>query len=252
MFDFSGKVVAVTGAEKGLGKGISEAFAKRGARVAMIGIDEECGRKAEEEINAYGDVRFIQTDITDEGAVEKLPDVIEKLYGLTDILVNNAGIFAGGNIADTQMDAWDAVMNVNVRGTVLMTKAIIQHMLKKQSGVIINISSEAGIAAFGDQVAYNVSKAAVLHLAKCIAVDFADKGIRANAVCPGTTYTPLVENALNASDSPDELRALWEDRPLGRLGKIEEIATAVLCMASDEMAYATGAALSVDGGRTAR
>lgn len=252
MFDFTGKVVVVTGAEKGLGKGMAEAFAKCGAKVVIVGFDEEEGKKAETEINAYGQAYFAKADITNEEEVGKLPDIIENVFGLTDVLVNNAGIIVKGAITEVAMDAWDKVMNVNVRGTILMTNALIQHMLKKQSGVIINISSEAGIVAFAGQVAYNVSKAAVLHLAKSIAIDYADQGIRANVVAPGTTFTPLVENVLKNSADPDAAMAGWTDRPLHRLGKIDEIAAAVLCMASDDLGYATGSVLSIDGGRTAR
>jgi NAD(P)-dependent dehydrogenase (short-subunit alcohol dehydrogenase family) len=252
MFSFKGKVVVVTGGTKGIGKAVAKAFAENGASVIILGRDEPEGKKAAEEINAVGNAAFIKMDIADEGQVESLAGLVEKTYGKADILVNNAGIFAPGTAADTDIAVWDRVMNVNLRGAFLVTHALLPHMLQKKKGVIVSVSSEAGVMGFKNQIAYNVSKAALLHFTRSIAIDHAEEGIRANVVCPGTTWTPLVENAVKTAEDPEKVRKQWENRPMGRLGKPEEIANAVLCLASDEIGYATGAVLSVDGGYTAR
>lgn len=251
MFIFNNKVVVVTGGEKGIGKAIATAFCNRGAKVVIVGIDEVSAQNAIDEIE--GDVSFIKIDVTDKLATSKLPDEIYKLYGLTDILVNNAGIHITGDVESTSFTDWKRIMSVNINGVFLMTKSILKHMKEKGKGTIINIASEAGIDAFKNQVAYNVSKAAVIQLTKSLAIDFAENNIRANVVCPGTTMTPLVEKLLQKSDDPDKTKKeLEEVRPLNRLGKPDEIAQAVLCLASNELEFATGTVFSIDGGYTAQ
>jgi NAD(P)-dependent dehydrogenase (short-subunit alcohol dehydrogenase family) len=250
MLNFEDKVVAITGAEMGIGKAIAEAFSKRGAKVVIVGIDEAEGTATAAHLP--GKALFIKADVSKEEEVKLLPEKIKKEFGPVDILVNNAGIYKKGNVSTTSFEDWKKILDVNLDGVFLVTKYILQQMLEQNQGVIVNIASEAGIAAIGNQVAYNVSKAAVIALTKSLAVDFAEHNIRANAVCPGTTMTPLVEKALATSANPEEeKRALESSRPLNRLGKPEEIANAVLALASEELGYATGAVLSIDGGYTA-
>jgi len=247
MLNFEDKVVAITGAEMGIGKAIAEAFSKRGAKVVIVGIDEAEGTATAAHLP--GKALFIKADVSKEEEVKLLPEKIKKEFGPVDILVNNAGIYKKGNVSTTSFEDWKKILDVNLDGVFLVTKYILQQMLEQNQGVIVNIASEAGIAAIGNQVAYNVSKAAVIALTKSLAVDFAEHNIRANAVCPGTTMTPLVEKALATSANPEEeKRALESSRPLNRLGKPEEIANAVLALASEELGYATGAVLSIDGG----
>jgi len=182
--------------------------------------------------------------------VKRLINEVEEKQEKVEILVNNAGIHKEGNLETTSYEDWRRVLNVNLDGVFLISKYFItKHMKPKKRGVIVNIGSEAGIDAFKNQVAYNVSKAAVIHLTK----SFAKDGIRANAVCPGTTYTPLVEEILEKAENPEEMRKFLESiRPLNRLGEPDEIAYAVLSLAADELGYATGAVLSIDGGLTAQ
>lgn len=144
-------------------------------------------------------------------------------------------------------------MAVDLTGVFLCTKYAATAMIRSGGGVVVNVSSEAGLVGIKGQVAYNTAKAGVIGLTRSCAVDLADKGIRANAVCPGTTYTPLVEDALSRSSDPKKARReLESSRPVGRLGKPEEIAEAILFLASPEVGYATGTILSVDGGYTAQ
>jgi NAD(P)-dependent dehydrogenase (short-subunit alcohol dehydrogenase family) len=174
-------------------------------------------------------------------------------WGRLDVLVNNAGIYLQGDVTETSLEQWNRIMNVNLTGVFLCTKYAAQAMLNGGGGVIVNVSSEAGLVGIPGQVAYNVSKAGVIGLTKSCAVDLARRGIRVNCVCPGTTDTPLVREAIQQAPDPAAARRhLEEVRPLNRLGTPEEIATAILLLASDRMAYATGAVLSVDGGYTAQ
>jgi len=246
-----GKNVLVTGAEKGIGKAIAKKFVENKARVAIVGIDVEAGNKTAKELGERAG--FYETDVSDENAVKVLTEKIKDDMGNIQILVNNAGVLMTGNVVEVEYQDWKNLMKVNLDGVFLMCKHFIEeHMLPAGEGTIVNIGSEAGIDAFSDQVAYNVSKAAVIHLTKSIAVDFAEKGIRANAVCPGTTHTPLVEEALKNADDPEKLKEDLETiRPLNRLGEPDEIASAVVSIAADELAYATGSVFSIDGGKTA-
>ena len=173
-------------------------------------------------------------------------------YGKLDVLVNNAGLLTTGNVIDIDEGQWDKIMDVNLRAAFLCCKYCLPEMIKKGGGVVINVSSEAGIRAWKDLVAYNVSKAGLISLTKSIAVDFASQNIIANCVCPGTTETPLLSSALAKEADPEKARHEMEKvRPANRIGKPEEIAYGILYLASDESPYATGTMLSIDGGATA-
>ena len=245
------KLVVVTGGEKGIGKAVVEKFVEAGSKVVIAGIDEKCGSKIEQEM--AGKVTFVKTDVSQESQIEKFSQKISKKFGNINILINNAGIHREGNLATTEFDEWQQILDINLNGAFLMAHYIVKdHMIPNQKGVIVNISSEAGIDGFKNQVAYNVSKAALISLTKSTAVDLADENIRVNAVCPGTTMTPLVEQNLKNVADPEAAKAELENiRPLKRLGDPEEIAMAVLAMSADELGYATGSILSIDGGSTA-
>lgn len=250
MFDFTDKNVVVTGGEKGIGKAVVKKFYENNAQIIIVGIDEKAAEKAIEEIGE--NVYFFKTDISKEEEVKKTTNKIKMRFGLVDILVNNAGIHMEGDVSGTDFKDWRDVLSVNLDGAFLMSKYIIEQMKEKGKGSIVSIGSEAGIDAFAGQVAYNVSKAGIIHLTKSIAIDYADDNIRANAVAPGTTMTPLVEQVLEEAENSEDTKASLENiRPLKRLGKPEEIATAVMCLASDDLGYATGSVLSIDGGKTA-
>lgn len=248
------KVALITGAGAGIGQAAALLFAREGARVVVADCDAAAGESTVALIrNAEGAATFVQGDVSKSGDVEKIVKTAVGAYGQLDILVNNAGIYAKGDTANTAEALWEQILRVNLTGTFLCSKYAIEAMRKTGGGVIVNVASEAGLVAIKNQVAYNVSKSGVIALTRSTAVDFAADNIRVNCVCPGTTETPLVKAALaKETDSVKARRALEECRPLNRLGRPEEIAAGILSLASDELGYATGAVLSIDGGYTAQ
>lgn len=249
-FSFRDKVALVTGAGSGIGQATAKAFADAGAWVVVADVHTEAGSST---VAAIGDrAMFVQVDVSDWESVRRMVECAEERFGHIDILVNNAGIYCQGDVLETSEEAWDRVLRVNLTGMFLCAKAVLPGMIRRGKGVIINLASEAGLVGIPRQVAYNVSKAAAISLTRSMAVDFAAYGVRVNAVAPGTTQTPLVEAALaKAADPMLARRRLEECRPLNRLGRPEEIAAAILALASDELGYATGTVLVIDGGYTA-
>ena len=251
---FQGKVAVVTGAASGIGRATAVAFAQEGAAVVIMDKDQEQGEVVAGEIKGQGgDALVVPVDIAQENEVQAMVEAVIHRWDRLDILVNNAGVYYQADVVDTPSDVWNNVLAVNLSGAFLCTKYAVPVMIQGGGGVVINIASEAGLVGIKGQVAYNVSKGGMIALTRSCAVDLAERGIRVNCVCPGTTETPLVREAVNrASDPAAARRALEEVRPLDRLGTPEEIAGAVLYLASSEAGYATGAILSVDGGYTAQ
>jgi NAD(P)-dependent dehydrogenase (short-subunit alcohol dehydrogenase family) len=251
---FKGQVAAVTGAASGIGRATAIAFAREGAGVVIVDIDREGGEAVAGEIKEQGgDVLFIPTDIVQEDQVRGMVDEVTQRWGRLDILVNNAGIYYQADVVDTPSEVWNNILAINLSAAFLCTKYAVPVMAQGGGGVVINVASEAGLVGIKGQVAYNVSKGGMIALTRSCAVDLAGRGVRVNCVCPGTSETPLVRAAVNRAPDPAAARrALEEIRPLNRLGKPEEIAAAVLYLASGEAGYATGAILSVDGGYTAQ
>lgn len=251
---FKGKVAIVTGASSGIGQATALAFAREGAAVSIADKDKTAGEQIVKEIRQPGgEAEAYDVDISKEAEVQALVKAILGRWGRLDILVNNAGIYYQANAVDTSEEVWNNVLAVNLTGAFLCIKYAVPAMMREAGGVIINVASEAGLVGIKNQVAYNVSKGGMIALTRSCAVDFASKRIRVNCVCPGTTDTPLVRRAV--SQAPDPVaarRALEEVRPANRLGRPEEIASAILYLASDGAGYATGAILSIDGGYTAQ
>ncbi|MBA7498146.1 Dihydroanticapsin 7-dehydrogenase [subsurface metagenome] len=247
------KVAVITGAGSGIGRATAILFSREGAKTIIVDIDEKTGQATVDMIKEKGrEALFVPTDITDSFKIKFMVTRVIETYGKLDVLVNNAGLLTTGNVIDIDEGQWDKIMDVNLRAAFLCCKYCLPEMIKKGGGVVINVSSEAGIRAWKDLVAYNVSKAGLISLTKSIAVDFASQNIRANCVCPGTTETPLLSSALAKEADPEKARHEMEKvRPANRIGKPEEIAYGILYLASDESPYATGAVLSIDGGATA-
>ena len=251
---FAGKVAVVTGAGAGIGLAAATALAREGARLAIVDLDAHAGEIAVHQcVNYRTQAKFFDCNIAVPEEVDRMVTDVTSEWGRIDILVNNAGIYIQGDVIRTAPVDWEKILAVNLTGAFLCTRAVIPVMIQQGGGVIVNVGSEAGLVGIGNQVAYNVSKAGIIALTRSCAVDFAPHGVRVNCVCPGTTETPLVQAAVQRSEDPIAARRKLEAvRPLNRLGKPEEIASAILYMASDEAGYATGSILSIDGGYTAQ
>lgn len=241
--DFAGRRAIVTGAGSGIGREIVEELLRRGAQV--VGVDLDASGVPEGAERVYADVSDEQQV---SAAVARLLD-----GGPVDTLFNNAGIGSTKNIVDCPPDEWDRVFNVNVRGTYLMSRALLPSMLAEGHGVIVNTASVAGLIGLPDRAAYCASKGAIIALTKQIAVQWAGHGIRCNSVCPGTVDSPWVGRLVDEADDPTVRRQeLIARQPMGRLGTPTEVAAAAVYLASDAAAFMTGTDLIIDGGLTAR
>jgi NAD(P)-dependent dehydrogenase (short-subunit alcohol dehydrogenase family) len=239
----------VTGATSGIGRAAAMALARAGWWVLASGRDGVRGEEVGRELGDAGE--FVAGDLTEIGMPETLVERTGRAAPL-GLLVNCAGTHFLATLPNTPPEQWDELMALNLRAAALMARAAIPPMQAAGGGVVINVSSEAGIAAVPGQVAYNVSKAALLMLTQSIAVDHANDGIRAVSICPGTTRTALVEEAIaSAPDPRAHEQWLASARPAKRLGKPEEIAAAIVFAASDGVSYMTGSHLVIDGGYTA-
>lgn len=248
------KVAMVTGAGKGIGQAAALALSDQGLAVAIVNRGEASGRTTMRLVQERGGrATFVQADVSEPAEAARAMREVLEAFGRLDVLVNNAGIHRPGTVLETSEDTWDVVLRVNLTGAFLCAKYAVPEMIRQRGGVIVNVASEAGLVAIKGQVAYNVSKAGMVMLTKSLAVDLAPHNIRVNCVCPGTTETPLVSAIIEQASDPDAVRRDLElRRPQGRLGRPEEIAQAIVFLASDACAYATGAVLSIDGGYTAQ
>lgn len=246
------RTALVSGATRGIGRATALALGDAGWWVLANGRDEIDGKKVAEELEARSSGEFAAADLTDEGVPQGLVDRAVERTGRLDLLVNNAGIHFLSTIDDTDVDDFDRLMAVNLRAAVLLTKAAVPAMREAGGGVVVNVSSEAGLVAVPGQAAYNLSKAALIMLTKCVAVDHASDGIRAVSICPGTTRTPLVEEAIaSAADPEAHEKMLQTSRPANRLGTPDEVARAIVFVAGEEVSYMTGSEVVIDGGFTA-
>jgi cyclopentanol dehydrogenase len=246
-----GKVALISGGARGMGAAEARLFAREGAQVVVGDILEAEGKAVEADIAAKGgQAAFVRLDVTREADWREAVALAERRFGKLNVLVNNAGIGGAGRIEDTTLDAWEGVMSVNATGVFLGTKAVIAAMRRAGGGSIVNISSQLGLVGMDDSSPqYTASKGAVRLLTKTTALQYAREGIRANSVHPGPIVTPMTERR---RADPETHRRMLSRIPLGRYGEPEEVAYAVLYLASDESAFVTGSELVIDGGWTAQ
>ncbi len=244
-----GKVALITGGASGMGRVASQLFAEEGASVALTDLNDDAG---EEVANGIGDAAvYVHADVSHEGDARSMVETTVKRFGRLDVLYNNAGVMPGddGSVHTTSKEIWDLTLDVNVKGVAFGCKYGIPAMIENGGGSVINVASfVAWMGAATSQTAYTASKGAVLSMTREIAVEYARKGIRCNALCPGPIETPLLMKLL--SDEEKRQRR-FVHIPMGRLGQAEELAKAALFLASDDSSFMTGASLIVDGGVTA-
>jgi NAD(P)-dependent dehydrogenase (short-subunit alcohol dehydrogenase family) len=251
--EFSGKVVLITGSATGFGKVLAEEFARQGASLILSDVNTAVGEIGAENIRAAGgQVVFTKCDVS---VAEDVKLMVEKgiaAFGKLDICINNAGI-AGNSMRtrthDFEEDMWDKIMDVNAKGVWLCMKYELPHLLAAKGGVVVNISSKAGLGAVPGNVAYAASKHAVIGITKTAAIEYASKNIRVNAVCPSFADTPMVQNSV--MQDPEYGQRLIQMNPMRRLGTANEIRDVVMFLCSEKSSFMNGQSVAVDGGLTA-
>ena len=247
------QVALVTGGTSGIGEATAILFAKEGASVALAGRNQQRGDQVRDTIlGSGGRAIFIAADVRKAEECRRAIDHTVSTFGQLDILFNNAGVFYPHTVVDCSEQEWDVQIDVNLKGTFLMSKFALPEMIRRGRGVIINNSSGWGIVGGDSAVAYCAAKGGVVLLTKAMAIDHGRQGIRVNCICPGDVDTPMLpEDARMRGLKWQDYVAGCTNRPLGRIGTAEEIAKAALFLASDDSSFMTGAALVVDGGGTA-
>jgi 3-oxoacyl-[acyl-carrier protein] reductase len=247
MMEFEGRTAIVTGGTKGIGKAISLALARKGARVAANYFsDEKSASETEAELKALTDSAMVlKADVSLSHEAQKMIDHVLERWGHVDILVNNAGIIRDRMLMFLKEEDWDRVLDVNLKGVYLCSRLVIRSMISRRFGRIINMTSPSALTGRPSQTHYSASKGGIISFGKSLSREVARLGITVNAVCPGVITTPMTES-LESGIQSDLLGMI----PAGRFGSPEEIADAVLFLASEKAGYITGQVLTVDGGLT--
>jgi len=250
----SDRVVIVTGAGSGIGQATARAFAAAGDRVVVADYDAEAARATADELRLVGSEALAATvDVSDRNQVRRMVSATVEAFGRLDVLVNNAGFGVAADVVETTEADLDHILDVNVKGVFFGCQEAIPAMLQGGGGIIVNISSVAALAAVERRAAYIASKGAVLALTRSVAIDFMQRGIRCNCIAPGTVDSPWIGRIVDGQPDPVAARQkMVERQPLGRLGRPEEIARAVLYLASPEADFVHGTCLVIDGGFSAR
>jgi NAD(P)-dependent dehydrogenase (short-subunit alcohol dehydrogenase family) len=242
---FTGKVAFVTGAASGIGRATAVAFAQEGARVAILDLTDEALATTAEAVRATGaEVLVLACDVAEPEQVEAAIAEVVATFGRLDVAFNNAGVEnTAAPVAEIALEEWDRILNINLRGTFVCMKHELAQMVRQGGGVVVNTSSGAGVRGVAGGASYAASKHAIIGLTKSAALDYAKANIRVNAVLPGNIETPMMDRFTGG-----DIQKAIDLEPVGRLGKPEEIADAVLWMSADLGAFVTGAAIAVDGG----
>lgn len=252
-FNFKGKTVVITGAERGIGLEIAKGFARSGANVAVAGMLEEEFDNAGNEIRKEGvECLCIKTDVSKGDSVKNMILQVKNTFGRIDILVNNAGINKLYPAEEMPLEVWNSIIGVNLTGVFLVSRAAANVMFEQGGGNIVNITSMSGLVVNPlpqTQCAYNSSKAGAIMLTKCMAVEWAERGIRVNGIAPGFMNTPLTKKRLTTPNDP-AVKKWIEGTPLNGVGEPSELVGLALYLASDAASYTTGTVISVDGGYT--
>ena len=246
----AGKVALITGGASGIGRATALLFAREGAAVSVVDIDQAKGQAVVQEIlKAGGRAIFVHCDVTKAADCQRAVQQTVKELGGLDTLFNNAGIIRRATVVETTEEEWDRVMAVNVKSVFLLSKYAIPIMAAAGGGVIINTASGWGLVGGRKAAVYCASKGAVVNLTRAMALDHGEQNIRVNCICPGDTDTPMLrDEARQLGESDEQFLAQAADRPLRRIGRPEDIAQAALYLASDAASFVTGTALVVDGG----
>lgn len=250
----AGKVAIVTGAGSGIGKATADLFVRAGAKVVVADVRADAAAEAAAEISATA-AHPIAVDVTSPTDTEAMVAETVERFGALHVLYNNAGVDSAGDVVETTEDDWERCLAVNAKGTYLCSRAAVPAIESAGGGAIINQGSVAALVGIRRFAAYCAAKGAVLALTRGMALDLAPRGIRVNCICPGTVFTPLMEQMLIERGGGSLERGLEltiAKYPIGRLGKPEDIAAVALFLASDEAAFVTGATYPVDGGMTAQ
>lgn len=244
------KVAIVTGGGSGIGRSIALKFSENGARISIPDRKMDLANDTVEQIEKSGnDALSIKTDVTDYSQVDEMVKKTIRKFGKIDILVNNAGWNKFGPFLETTHEFWDVIINLNLKGVVNCTRAVLDHMIENKYGIIINIASDAGRDGLPGQAIYSAAKGGVIAFTKAMAKEMGEYGIRLNSIAPGPIETPMLKVGLEKSKAVyDDMMRLKSLTPLGRFGKPEEVADLALFLASEESRFITGQLISIDGG----
>ena len=249
-----GKIALVTGAARGIGKGIAERFAAEGASVGILDLDAGACQQVVDDIRAAGGTALeVAADISVPAQVETAVARLRDKFGAVNVLVNNAAVMPTGSLHETSIDDFDRVVSVNLRGTYLVCSAVIPGMLAAGGGSIIHIASVTGMIGLPGLAAYSMTKGGLITLARSMSTDYGARGIRTNSVSPGTIDSPMLHDFLAQQSNPEAYRQQYDNmHAVGRVGRVDEVANVCLFLASDEASFVTGSNYEVDGGYSAK